>query len=100
MAAETSTSKKMVRHTGDAAALRPPKEGWTYAPAPEAKDHVRLKPRYELFVGGKWIEPHSGKHFATLNPGDETAIAEVADADEHDVDLAVKAARDAYEKVW
>jgi aldehyde dehydrogenase (NAD+) len=100
MAAETSSSKKIVRHAGDAAALRPPKEGWTYAPAPEAKDHVRLKPRYELFVGGKWIAPHSGKHFATLNPGDETAIAEVADADEHDVDLAVKAARTAYEKVW
>src|SRR5258708_15597634 len=98
MAAETSHSKKIVRH--EASALRPPRDGWSSAPAPEAKDHVRLKPRYELFVGGKWIEPHSGRRFPTFNPADETVVAESAEADEHDVDLAVKAARGAYEKVW
>ena len=96
--ARPTTSTKIVRH--EAALGRPPKEGWTYAPAPEAKDHVRLKPRYGLFIGGKWVEPHSGRHFATTSPADESVIAEVAEADEHDVDRAVKAARHAYDSVW
>ena len=30
---------------------------WDYAPAPEAKDHVRIQPRYDLFVGGRWTAP-------------------------------------------
>lgn len=26
-------------------------DAWNYAPAPEATDHVRIQPRYELFIG-------------------------------------------------
>jgi aldehyde dehydrogenase (NAD+) len=81
-------------------ATKAPKQGWQYAPSPEAADHFRLKPRYELFIGGKWAPPKSGKHFTTINPATETVIAEVAEGDEADVDAAVKSARDAYEKVW
>jgi aldehyde dehydrogenase (NAD+) len=73
---------------------------WTYAPSPEATDHVRLQARYELFIGGKWVAPHSGKYFATVSPSTEEKLAEVAEADEADVDAAVKAARHAYEKYW
>ncbi|MBI2394100.1 MAG: aldehyde dehydrogenase family protein [Deltaproteobacteria bacterium] len=79
---------------------KPPKKGWLYAPSPEGTDHFRLKPRYELFVGGKWVEPQSGKYFPTINPATETVIAEVAEANAEDVDRAVKAARKAYHKVW
>jgi aldehyde dehydrogenase (NAD+) len=79
---------------------KPPKNGWQYAPSPEGTDHFKLKPRYELFVGGKFVEPESGKYFKTINPATETVIAEVAEASAADVDRAVKAARKAYDSVW
>jgi aldehyde dehydrogenase (NAD+) len=73
---------------------------WAYAPAPEATDHVRIQPRYELFIGGKWRAPSSKKYFDTISPSTEEKLAEVAEADDKDVDLAVRAARVAYEKYW
>lgn len=75
-------------------------DAWTYAPSPEAVDHVRIAPRYELFIGGQWTAPRSGKYFPTHNPATEEQLSEVADAGEADVDLAVAAARVGYEKYW
>ncbi|MCC7441708.1 MAG: aldehyde dehydrogenase family protein [Bdellovibrionales bacterium] len=46
------------------------------------------------------MEPKSGKRFDTINPARETKIAEIADAGEADVALAVESARKAYEGVW
>src|SRR4051812_5445032 len=73
---------------------------WKYAPAPESPSHVRLKERYDLFVNGKFVAPSTGKYFETLNPASEKRIGEVAQASTEDVDKAVRAARNAYEKVW
>jgi aldehyde dehydrogenase (NAD+) len=73
---------------------------WDYAPAPESPDHVKIRPRYELFIGGKWRAPKSGKYFPTISPSTEQKLSEVAEADARDVDEAVKAARQAYEKYW
>lgn len=73
---------------------------WDYAPAPESKDHIRLEKQYDLFIGGKFVKPNSKKYFATINPATEEHLAMVAQANEKDVDAAVKAARQAYEKVW
>jgi aldehyde dehydrogenase (NAD+) len=73
---------------------------WNYSPAPESTSHINLKRQYDLFIGGKFVKPLSGKYFDTINPATEEKIAEVAEADEKDVDRAVKAARKAYEKVW
>jgi aldehyde dehydrogenase (NAD+) len=73
---------------------------WSYAPAPESKDHIQLREKYDLFINGKWVKPSSGKYFKTINPADESFLAEVAQADAKDVDKAVKAAREAYDKVW
>jgi aldehyde dehydrogenase (NAD+) len=67
-----------------------------YAPAPEATDHFQLADRYDLFIGGKAVRPHSKRYFPTLNPATEDAIAEVAEADEVDVDHAVTAAAEAF----
>jgi aldehyde dehydrogenase (NAD+) len=75
-------------------------KGFDYAPAPEDTKHISLQKRYELFIGGKFVKPNSKKYFDTINPATEEKIAEVAEADEKDVDLAVKAARQAYAKVW
>src|SRR5580700_10869170 len=71
-------------------------KAWEYAPAPEASDHVNLQKRYELFIGGKWRAPKSGKYFATTAPSTEEKLADVAEGGADDVDDAVKAARHAY----
>ncbi len=73
---------------------------WTYAPAPEDSKHIKLNKKYDLFIGGKFVKPGKGKYFDTFSPSTEEKLAEVAEAEEKDVDLAVKAARNAYEKVW
>src|SRR5215475_7751171 len=73
---------------------------WDYAPAPEATDHVKVQPRYELFIGGKWRAPKSGKYFDTISPSTEGKLAEIAEASQADVDDAVFAARAAYDKHW
>jgi aldehyde dehydrogenase (NAD+) len=75
-------------------------EGWSYAPAPESASHVKLQDRYDLFIGGKFVKPTSGKYFDTINPANEEKIAQVAEANSADVDKAVKAARTAYDKTW
>ncbi len=73
---------------------------WKYAPSPEATDHIRLQNQYELFINGKFVKPNSGKYFETINPATEKTIARIADANEKDVDTAVKGARQAYNKTW
>lgn len=74
--------------------------GWDLAPAPENISHIQLNEQYELFIGGKWVKPSSGKYFPTINPATEEKIAMIAEANEKDVDKAVKAARKAYNEVW
>jgi aldehyde dehydrogenase (NAD+) len=73
---------------------------WEYAPSLEATDHFKLASRYNHFIGGKFVEPHSKKWFPTINPATEETLAEVAEADAQDVDRAVVEARRAYDKVW
>ena len=75
-------------------------EKWRYAPAPEAHSYIQLKPRYQHFINGKFVAPHSGKYFSSINPATEEQLAEIAEGDAQDVDLAVKAARAAYKNVW
>jgi len=72
---------------------------WDYAPAPETVP-VKIEPRHELFIDGKFIAPHSGQYFDSINPATEEKLCEIARGDEHDVDRAVKAARRAFDTVW
>ena len=56
----------------------------------------RTKPEVrqtQCFIGGQWIPAQSGKTFETVNPATEEVIAQVAEGDAADVDLAVAAAR-------
>jgi aldehyde dehydrogenase (NAD+) len=73
---------------------------WDYAEAPESKDVVRLQDRYGLFVGGEFVEPKSGRYMATIDPSTEEVLAEVPEAGPEDVEVAVAAARDAFESRW
>ncbi|MGI5325874.1 aldehyde dehydrogenase family protein [Actinomadura nitritigenes] len=70
-----------------------------YAPAPESRSVVDIRPSYGLFVNGEFTDGH-GEPFKTINPADESVLADVACADESDVDRAVRAARAAYDTVW
>ncbi|MCF7688546.1 MAG: hypothetical protein K9N01_09615, partial [Cephaloticoccus sp.] len=40
---------------------------WQFDPAPETAD-PKLKARYDLFIGGKFVAPASGKYFVSINP--------------------------------
>jgi aldehyde dehydrogenase (NAD+) len=73
---------------------------WDYAPAPEATDNVRIAPRHELFIGGEWRAPKSGRYFDTISPSREDKLSEIAEANAADVADAVAAARHAYDKYW
>ena len=72
---------------------------WEYSSAPEGAQ-VALRESYGLFIDGNFVEPSDGATFATLNPANEQVLAEVATAGERDIDLAVAAARRAYEGAW
>ncbi|KKK05476.1 aldehyde dehydrogenase family protein [Micromonospora sp. HK10] len=71
-----------------------------YAPAPESRSVVDIKPSYGLFVDGTFVDPVDGGSFKSINPASEEVLAEIAEAGNEDVDRAVRAARQAYEKVW
>jgi aldehyde dehydrogenase (NAD+) len=70
-----------------------------YAPAPESRAVVDLKPSYGLFINGQFVDG-TGTSFKTISPATEEVLAEVAEASAADVDAAVKAARAAYTRVW
>ncbi|HSM29817.1 MAG TPA: aldehyde dehydrogenase family protein [Woeseiaceae bacterium] len=74
--------------------------GWEYSPAPESTDHIKVQKKYELFIGGDFVKPESGKYFDTINPATEERLSRVALANAADVDKAVKAARKAYNGPW
>ncbi len=69
-----------------------------YAPAPESRAIVDIKPSYGLFIDGDFVDGH-GHAFKSVNPATEETLAEIAEADEADVDQAVKAARRAF-RTW
>ncbi len=73
---------------------------WKYDPAPEAKDHIKLKSQYDLFINGKFVKPNAKKYFDSYSPGSEEKLSSVAQANAKDVDAAVIAAKNAYDKVW
>ena len=52
----------------------------------------------QLYIDGQWVRPQQGGTFATIDPSDESVITQVAAATAQDVDLAVKAARRAFDE--
>ena len=54
------------------------------------------KPR-KMLIDGKWVNAASGKTFPTYNPATGEVLAQVAEGDRQDIDLAVKAARKAFD---
>ena len=54
--------------------------------------------RYEMLVGGEWVEARSGKTFESVNPYTGRVWATAPEAGEEDVDRAVRAAREAFDE--
>ncbi|MEU3602895.1 aldehyde dehydrogenase family protein [Streptomyces sp. NPDC006798] len=69
-----------------------------YAPAPESRAVVDIAPSYGLFIDGEFTEGSGEDRNKTLSPATEEVLAEYVQANEEDVDRAVRAARKAFEK--
>ncbi len=61
-----------------------------------AENKVRISAT-KLLINNQWIPSVSGKTFATVNPSTGEDICQIAEADSADVEIAVKAARKAFE---
>jgi aldehyde dehydrogenase (NAD+) len=77
-----------------------PKATFEYAPSLESIDDVKIQSKNKLFIGGNFIAPTSNKYFPTINPATGLVLAQIAEANSKDVDLAVKTARKAYNSTW
>jgi aldehyde dehydrogenase (NAD+) len=57
-------------------------------------------PHKKLLIGGAWVDAVSGRTFETRNPANGALLAHVAEGGADDIDLAVTAARRAFEGPW
>lgn len=71
-----------------------------YAPAPESRSIVDIKSEYGLFIDGQFVDPIDGASFKTIDPATEEVLSEISQAGVKDVELAVDAARRAYNQHW
>lgn len=62
---------------------------------------ARLEYRNQAFINGRFTAARSGETFDTLNPATGEVLTQVVACDAEDIDLAVRAAREAFESgVW
>ncbi|SDP02467.1 aldehyde dehydrogenase (NAD+) [Nakamurella panacisegetis] len=72
---------------------------WDYAPAPESAAIGRVKQRYQMFVGGRFVDG-GGDDLETLNPATAEPLSVVSTASGGDIDTAVGHARKAFDGSW
>ncbi|PHH49364.1 Aldehyde dehydrogenase [Ceratocystis fimbriata CBS 114723] len=53
-----------------------------------------------LFINNEWVKSKKNQTFEVINPSTEQVICSVHEATEEDVDIAVKAARQAFKTTW
>ena len=58
---------------------------------------VNIRHTDKLWIGGAWVAAHSGRMIELVCPNSEAVIGSVAEADEADMDVAVAAARAAFD---
>ena len=66
-----------------------------YTPPGRPDSIVTVEPRYENFVGGKWLAPAGGQYRVDRSPANAQPITEVAQSTAEDVESALDAAHDA-----
>lgn len=62
--------------------------------------NIKYEQPLGLFINNEFVKGVEGKTFETINPHNEKPIVAVHEATEKDVDIAVKAAREALEGPW
>ena len=77
-----------------------PSSTWQLDAAPESTDHVQIEDAYGLFINGKFQPSSGGETFDSIDPATEKTVSSITEANADDVDKAVKAAKNAYNKVW
>src|SRR5580765_7624023 len=56
---------------------------------------VALRPRYENFIGGKWVAPVEGNYFDNVSPITGKTVCQIARSQAADIELALDAAHKA-----
>jgi aldehyde dehydrogenase len=56
-----------------------------------------IKPRYDNFIGGKWVAPVRGQYFQNITPITGQQVCEIARSTAEDIELALDAAHKARE---
>ncbi len=64
----------------------------------EISEQIRIRPRYDNFVGGSWVPPIKGQYFTNLTPVTGKPLCEVARSSAEDIELALDAAHVAKDK--
>lgn len=59
---------------------------------------VNVKHPDKVWIGGEWRAAHSGRMIELVSPNTEQVVGAVAEADEQDMDAAVAAAREAFDR--
>ena len=72
----------------------------SFAPAIESADIVTIRGKNDLYIDGGWVEPLSERYRDSLNPATGEKLSEIAVGNAADIDIAVAAARAAYEGDW
>ena len=58
----------------------------------EASQKIRIRPRYDNFIGGQWVAPVKGQYFTNLTPVTGKPLCDVARSTAEDIELALDAA--------
>jgi len=62
--------------------MSPAGKKFDYAPAPESRAILDLKPYYGLFIDGQFVDTLDGRAFKTVSPASEEVLAEITEAGE------------------
>ncbi len=63
----------------------------------ELSQQIRIRPRYDNFIGGQWVAPVKGQYFTNLTPVTGKPLCDVARSTAEDIELALDAAHKARE---
>jgi aldehyde dehydrogenase len=61
----------------------------------ELSSKIRIRPRYDNFIGGQWVAPVKGQYFTNLTPVTGKPLCEIARSTAEDIELALDAAHKA-----
>ncbi len=61
----------------------------------EVSQQIRIRPRYDNFIGGQWVAPVNGQYFTNLTPVTGKPLCDIARSTAEDIELALDAAHKA-----